>query len=180
MFERLARSGVMGALLVVGLGAPGCGLGWTAEPPWQGSGGYGGAPSVLQVGFTSGSGPVGDGASSSSSGVAIDPGSGGGPGGTSAPPGLAAEVLADCDSGSQILETLTGPGCHDLVGSTLQAGASWLTLAPKTLAVLYGGAGCSGASVAVTTETNFCNTDFDIGGGGTNDAVWSIALTAAP
>ena len=89
-------------------------------------------------------------------------------------------VRKDCSRDANILETVTGTECHNLAPGTLSAGPSWLSLAPGTNAVLYSGPNCTGESVTVTsTETNFCTTAFDHGGGQTNDNVDSIRLLMA-
>ena len=85
---------------------------------------------------------------------------------------LVAEIRGDCDSGSQVVANVGGSACNSFGG----VGASFLTFDVGSVsATIYAGPNCTGNSVTVSGDTNFCNTSFDQGGG-LNDNVQSVML----
>lgn len=84
------------------------------------------------------------------------------------------QLLTDCSSGSAVLDTLSGPGCH---GSVAAGGASYILMNGTARATLWSGPNCTGCSYVVRSDLNFCTAGYySQSCGGLNDNVRSVSI----
>ncbi|AKF05187.1 Hypothetical protein DB32_002336 [Sandaracinus amylolyticus] len=88
-----------------------------------------------------------------------------------------ARLLTDCYGGAAEAFAWSGDGCEDLPASAGST-ASWLDLPAGVTAIAYRDAGCTGPSVRLEADTDFCaGTRYD-DGTGVNDRIGSVRLLA--
>jgi hypothetical protein len=81
-----------------------------------------------------------------------------------------AQIHLHCDAGSEVISSVVGTDCIKVN----PGGASYITFSSSDVSVtLYGNDDCTGNSRVVSTDLNFCDYEFDEGGG-LNDSVQSV------
>ena len=85
------------------------------------------------------------------------------------------QILHHCRSNSEVLNTFTGLGCHEVTGS----GPSFAIVGSDVQAMYYATSDCTGTMAwSASAHVDFCETDFQ-DGSSLNDRVRSVRLVAA-